>query len=404
MQLNDKEYNGDPRVIVCQHGARRRYAVPRLLEEAGMLEALYIDSSAFSLVGRLATLLNAVGIRQRSLDALVARKPIGIPRKKIFSTDSALQEMLQGAPWFDISPTMRRWGLRGANIVYSMCGEDHDFLRWAKGQGAKIIIDVFVHPLTTRLVGEENARIKNAELDMRTIKDVEDHFKRSFDLADILICPSSWVAEGVMEFAVEHEEKIRLLPYGSSLKFSDSINKSPVKGRILIAGRHPLRKGIHYLADAAKRVREQGVEIDVHVAGLTDDDVDWVEHKEQLNCIGTVPMSRMREEFRQADVFVLPSLSEGQAGVLLEAMSCGCPVIATKESGVDFNEGCGITVPARDPVALAAAIIDVLSSRERRDQYAENALKQSEIFTTEAWKQRLLDTIKEVAGVEENRR
>jgi glycosyltransferase involved in cell wall biosynthesis len=401
MTINTIGKSAKPRVIVCQHGARHRYAVARLLEDAGMLSALYTDSSAYSVTGRFATALNKFGLRHPSLKAFVARIPKGIPRKKIFSTDHALHLMLNGAPWFDLSPAFKRWGLRDANVVYSMCGEDYDFLCWAKEQGAKIVIDVFVHPSTTRLVAEENERIKGVAPDMEMVDAIEGHFMQTFELADVLVCPSEWVADGVRSFAGNHEQKIRIVPYGSSLKPSPSINESPVGGRILFAGRDPLRKGLHYLAAAAKEVRDAGVNVDVHVAGLTSGDVQWIEHKNELNCLGTVPMGKMHEEFRQADVFVLPSLSEGQAGVLLEAMSCGCPVIATKESGVDFDVGCGVTVPARDCSALAAAIMDVLSSRERRNQFANNALKQSEMFSTDAWRQRLLGAVNEAVSIGE---
>ena len=388
------------RVLVCQHGARHRYAIPRLLEESGLLTALYTDSSAHSGIGRIATVLSKIGFRQSSLNALVARKPTGIPRKKVFSSDAALHLMLKGAPWYDISPTFKRWGLKGANVVYNMCGEDYEFLRWAKSQGAKIIIDVFVHPSTTRIVSEENLKINDIELNSSLINDVKDHFTRSFELADVLVCPSSWVAEGVLEYSAEYEKKIRLVPYGRSLKLSDSINENPVKARILFAGRDPLRKGVHYLAEAARLVREQGVDIDVHIAGLKADEVEWIKDKDQLNCLGTIPLSQMQEEFRQADVFVLPSLSEGQAGVLLEAMACGCPVIATKESGVDFDAGSGVTVPSRNPQELAAAIISVLGSRGVRNEFAQGALKQSAMFSTEAWKDRLDDVVNEVLNLD----
>jgi glycosyltransferase involved in cell wall biosynthesis len=160
-----------------------------------------------------------------------------------------------------------------------------------------------------------------------------------------------------------------------------------------------LRKGLHYLAEAASLARGEIANLDVHVAGVAANDVDWIEHKSELNCLGTIPMGQMHKEFSQADVLVLPSLSEGQAGVVLEAMACGCPVIATRESGIDFKPGCGITVPARNAGALAEAICDVVGDREKRQRLAEGALRQSADYTMDAWKQRLVNAVEEVESI-----
>lgn len=65
-----------------------------------------------------------------------------------------------------------------------------------------------------------------------------------------------------------------------------------------------------------------------------------------------------------ADLFVLPSLSEGFPFVLLEALAMGCPVVASRVNGVPELIGdrkTGLLVPPRDPQALARAIRDMLS-------------------------------------------
>ncbi|MBU6435580.1 MAG: glycosyltransferase, partial [Nitrospirae bacterium] len=65
-----------------------------------------------------------------------------------------------------------------------------------------------------------------------------------------------------------------------------------------------------------------------------------------------------------ADLFVLPSLSEGFPFVLLEALAMGCPVVASRVNGVPElieDHKTGLLVPPRDPQALARAILDMLS-------------------------------------------
>jgi glycosyltransferase involved in cell wall biosynthesis len=65
-----------------------------------------------------------------------------------------------------------------------------------------------------------------------------------------------------------------------------------------------------------------------------------------------------------ADLFVLPSLSEGFPFVLLEALAMGRPVIASRVNGVSElieDHKTGLLVPPRDPQALGAAIREMLS-------------------------------------------
>ena len=382
-------------VIVSQHGARHRYAVPFLLDRAGVLAALYTDSCRYSTLGRIAAFMVRCGIRLHGVTALASRVPKNINRRKVFSSDRPICMKALGRSG-DLSRQFKSLGLREAGLVYSMYGEELGFLQWAKAQGARIIVDVFVHPGTNRIVAEEKARILGTG-DLSNIEREDEHSIRAFAVADILLCPSKWVAEGVRQFAPEFASKARVVPYGSSLKVNDSINETPRFGRVLFVGREPLRKGLHHLAEAAYLLRQAGLNIEVFAAGVDEGMISWMEHRGEIRCLGKVPMDQMRREYEQADLFVLPSLSEGQAGVILEAMACGCPVIATRESGVDFEPGCGVTVPVADPDALAQAIIEMVGNRDRRNDFARGALRQATMFSLEAWQQRLVQVVEDAS-------
>ncbi len=379
------------KVLVCQCGARHRYAIARLLERAGMLAALYTDSCAYSRAGKIAGLVADLRCGPRALHSLARRVPYGVPAEKVFSSDRLL---VRRGVLAELSSIYKRWGLQGASIVYSMYGEEAPFLEWAKSQGAKIIVDVFIHPATNRIVFDEQYRLGWQE-EKKSFESEDSHSRKVFALADALLCPSEWVANGIRDFCPELAYKVKVVPYGSSLSIANKPNQAKV-GRVLFAGREPLRKGLHHLAEAAEIVRENGVDIEVHVAGVARKDIDWIRHADQLNCLGKVPMERMRREYAEADLLVLPSLSEGQAGVLLEAMALGVPVVATRESGVDFADGCGITVPVGDPTALAKAIQSVVSDRKLRQQLAEGALRQAVEYSFARWQERLVRVVKEV--------
>jgi len=393
----DNQRGKNVKVLVCQRGARRRYAVPRLLEEAGMLAALYTDSCVYSPVAHIGKFLCLENKVDRA-HALISRNPHGIPKEKIFSSDAPLYSSLfRGLFSADLSSVYKRRGLKGASVVYSMYGEESTFLKWAKSHGAKVIVDVFIHPGTNRIVADEEFHFLGTPVpDSYELEDA--HSRNVFALADLLLCPSEWVANGVRDFSPEYAHKIRIVPYGSSLTIAEQINK-PQPGRILFAGREPLRKGLQYLAKAAELLRREGLEIDVRVAGVSNGEILWMENRGELNCLGRIPMEQMEEEYAQASAFVLPSLSEGQAGVLLEAMARGCAVVATKESGVDLWPGCGVTVPVGDAKALATEIKKIMTNDVYRNDLAKGALRQAAGFSVDAWKLRLVDIVKEAADL-----
>jgi glycosyltransferase involved in cell wall biosynthesis len=87
--------------------------------------------------------------------------------------------------------------------------------------------------------------------------------------------------------------------------------------------------------------------------------------------------SDVPELMRLSDVFVLPAWHEGMPMSILEAMAYGVPIVATNVGGVPelLEDGCGILVPPKDEVALAAAIEEILSHSDRAARLKEAAFR-----------------------------
>jgi glycosyltransferase involved in cell wall biosynthesis len=94
-----------------------------------------------------------------------------------------------------------------------------------------------------------------------------------------------------------------------------------------------------------------------------------------------VPYSEIPRYMMASDVFALPSLAEGLGVVLLEAMACGLPIVASKVGGIpevvthDYN---GLLVEPGDPEELANSIIMVLLNEDLRKKLSKGALASNE--------------------------
>lgn len=104
-------------------------------------------------------------------------------------------------------------------------------------------------------------------------------------------------------------------------------------------------------------------------------------------------LNRPDEFYPLLDLFVLPSRTEGVPMVLVEAMACGVPCLATDVGGVGDTLGdTGILVPANDAGALAAAIAELAGDEPRRLDLGRRArVRAMERFDREIWGARTLD-------------
>jgi glycosyltransferase involved in cell wall biosynthesis len=398
---------GNSGILVCQHGARHRYAVPRMLEREGMLAALYTDSSAESPLGKLSGIMGKRAPER--MKRLSRRRVAGVSPAKVFSSDACLWH--EGLQWLFgaqktgiklyqqrhrvLSKKMCSWGVRGSSGIYSMYHEGLDFIRWAKGQGLFSAVDVFISPLTNRIMAEEYALFPEwGEAPDPAATRLEDElWHETAMLADLLLCPSEWVAEGVRTLSPAATDKIRIVPYGCSIDYQGRTNR-PVSGRVLFAGSDALRKGLHYLAQAAALLKHDFPNLDVRVAGDLPDCVTNHSLCRNIRFLGKLTSGQMQDEYLSADCFVLPSLSEGFAGVVAEAIGAGCPVVLTKEAGspvVDGREG--IVVPARNSEKLAEGIRRLLVDRDFRASCSARCLETKDFYSESAWSRRLIEAL-----------
>jgi len=162
----------------------------------------------------------------------------------------------------------------------------------------------------------------------------------------------------------------------------------PIDARVLVTvGGLVERKGFHRVIDCMPELLTRFPNLHYIVVGGPSPEGDWSgrlrEQADRLGVqrhvhfLGPRKPKELHVPLSAADAFVLASSNEGWANVLLEAMACGLPVVATRVGGnaeVVARDDLGIVVPFGDSQALLSAIEQALQrnwDRRRIRAYAE---------------------------------
>ncbi len=187
--------------------------------------------------------------------------------------------------------------------------------------------------------------------------------------SDAIVAISSYTAGEIERFA---KVPVRVIPYTFGFSEAGAARRPAGDGsfRILFVGRLVERKGVTHLIEAVRRLPAElharltligdGPERAALAAQVADGGLN-----ERVDFRGRVPDGALLDAYVTADVFVLPAIvdtrgdTEGLGVVLLEAMSCGVPVVGSNIGGITDiiqNGQSGLLVPPADPDQLAHAL------------------------------------------------
>ncbi len=198
--------------------------------------------------------------------------------------------------------------------------------------------------------------------------------------ADAITVPSSFAAQSFVRLGVA-PEKVHVIPYGVDLReFSPGTSQlSTERFEVLCVGGASLRKGTPYLLEAfralqhpRKRLRIIG-QVAAHLGPLLSQlptsDVEFQPAQSKAEVIAAM---------RSSHLLVVPSIEEGLALVQAEAMACGCPVLASENSGARdlFTHGVeGLIVPVRDVLGMTECMQALADDPERQKAMREAGLR-----------------------------
>jgi glycosyltransferase involved in cell wall biosynthesis len=414
------------RWICCQIGAREYYAVPRALKAKGRLAVLYTDYWAGSgirqlaerfAIGKLRSLagrwhedLEGSAVTSWNCNALMWESRL---RRRAASGKSPEAAGL----YLGFMDVGRRFAVRVRDalrrrpssvskpIFFAYDTGALELLEWCREQGMTCVLDQMdPNRVEVALVREEERRWPGWAL--RTMEVPEEYFRRrerEWELADRVVVNSEFCRQALIQQGVPRE-KLFVLPLCYEAN-QESRNleirklKSGQTLRVLFLGQVILRKGIQYLAEAARQLEGENIQFDiVGPIGISAEAIGLAPRNMTFH--GRATRDQAAGWYCQSDVFVLPTLSDGFAITQLEAMAHGLPVVTTACCGDVVTDGVdGFIVPARDPKFLARTLMRYLVEAGLLADQRTAALAKSKQFSQDRLAANLLELEADLAPV-----
>jgi glycosyltransferase involved in cell wall biosynthesis len=203
--------------------------------------------------------------------------------------------------------------------------------------------------------------------------DVREHrLPQKVERAEFVVCVSRHGRSQLMSLVdPAHWGKLHVVHCGVDLRLfaPPAQERAPAVPEILTVGRAVPVKGQSLLVESLAELRTRGVEARLTIVGdgpqlaALRALAERLGVDEQVEFAGAVGQDEIRRFYERADVFALPSFAEGLPVVLMEAMSTGLPVVASRITGIPelVDEGVsGLLVTPGDGDDLTRALEEVL--------------------------------------------
>ncbi len=289
-----------------------------------------------------------------------------------------------------------------ALLSYSYYG--HSAFSHFSGKQPRILFQLHPHPASVRTILQEERRLHpecaaslDKEWELALPQADFDRLVEEPAMADQWLVASQFTKRTLAEAGIP-KERIAVVPYGTDLAKFSPVRRDPPVGRplrLLFVGTLSQRKGIKYLLDALELLPRDAVELTV-CGRPVDDMALFTNNRIQVRVCPSISDQGLLEEYRNADVFVFPSLAEGFAHVLLEAMASGLPIVATDRTAapdlIRHGEE-GFVVEAGSSSDLAAHIEKFLQNPEIVTSMGTAARRRAEFFTWSRFRLGVVDFV-----------
>ncbi len=406
------------KVSVAMLGSRNHYAIPFILNKAGLLEKFYTDSY----IGNkplLESILRLI-LRVYNKDFTkkwLTRKHDGINSNRVKSNEiwgiKYAIERKRAVIYAELERVFVKFNRKFCNWIikelqnernlpdafYGFNRASYELFEYLKEKNIITILEqtLIPHKLEYEIINDEIEKWKGwekVEIKRNVNSELCERELKEYELSDYIIAPSAFVKTGLINLGVP-SYKIILIPYGidtSQFSYKRKIFKNrPLK--IVFMGEVGLRKGVPYLLEAVKKLGKKNVHL--KLAGSVSLKQEIISR--YLDCaefLGHKPKSEILSLLYWADVFILPSLAEGSAISTYEALATGLPVITTPNAGTLVeNEKTGIIIESASVEAIQIALTKLLENPELVEQYSQNAYNSRWLYDISRYERDILNFV-----------
>lgn len=219
--------------------------------------------------------------------------------------------------------------------------------------------------------------------------------KKLYNIPNYIVVPSVGVMKDLVSSFGCNQNKMRIIKHPIDIEKirilqSGSMGSIKLRDYILAVGRLTKEKGYPFLIKAYHLISEK-VKHDLVILGIGEEEDDIRKMAQDFGLQKRVHLLGFQDNpykfMKNTSLFVLSSLHEGFAIVIIEAMACGGPVISTdcpSGPGEIITHGKnGILVPPANEKALAEATLKLLKDERLREQFSKEGMKRAEDFRIE---------------------
>jgi glycosyltransferase involved in cell wall biosynthesis len=356
--------------MCCQIGAREHYAVPRALVRSGMLARVITDSWQLP-KSLLARAVPKGRFHEELRKARVVAFNASLMQFEFLARVRRLRgwdKIIARNVWFQRKAC--DWLRRNADtlktelIIFAYSYATREIFRFAKQRGWKTVLgQIDPGPVEEKIVAEEAARVPELAGDWQPAPpEYWDNWQEECSMADHIIVNSEWSRAALIKGGVSGE-KLSVIPLGYEPITDTQITRAypahftrdrPL--RVLFLGQVNLRKGVARLFEAIRQLKNEPIEFEfvgpMQVAAPED-----LKNNARVHWFGAVPRGHVANFYRDADVLIFPTLSDGFGLTQLEAQAQRLPLIASRYCGEVVTHGVnGLLLERPTAVAIVEAL------------------------------------------------
>lgn len=381
---------GAPQAVVVHASARDRYQLAQALYEKNLLRALVTNVySASAVAERYGVTIPGENVRLSSLAGGAYLVNRVFPRLLSTSISDG---------WLG-TKARRVAAERGDAVLACSYYGFNAFKPGADRPEHRILFQLHPHPVTVRRTlldeVEKSPEARDslvAEMELSIGSGAFNRLASEAGFATGCIAASSHTARTLVENGVD-KSRIRVVPYGVCHENFPQRSQAPIATQpfvVIFVGSLVQRKGLKYLLDAIRLLGSKQIRLKLRGRGVCDERLLKSYSDLDLDIVLGASQTKIVEDLHASDLFALPSLEEGFAHVLLEAMSCGLPILSTDRTCAPdvIDEGReGFVVEAGNSAILAERIHWAVEHRRELADMGNAAAQRARGFTWEKFRQ-----------------